>query len=206
MSVRTCGAAWRASAITKKKGASCEPFEKHGYAAPVLVTFGGTCVQVKAAIPVPAHLGRAGRLRVPTRCEPALLRTCMGGRPDKYASPSHVTGTTLRRSDNQIHVGAGPQCRSGPAGQWLPGQLPVIAPGNNRLAGEYLPVRGQARGAGGEPVTVRTSGWLHRLRGESEAGTAMAGAESESARRAGGDTGEGKGAPGARGAGDRDCV
>ena len=65
--------------LQKKKGASCEPFEKHGYAAPVLVTFGGTCVQVKAAIPVPAHLGRAGRLRVPTRCEPALLRTCIGG-------------------------------------------------------------------------------------------------------------------------------
>ena len=164
-------------------------------------------MQAKAAIPVPAHLGRAAS---EFNFQPAASEPCAayvyGGRRDKYANPSHVTGTTLRRSDNQIHVGAGPQCRSGPAGQWLPGQLPVIAPGNNRLAGEYLPVRGQARGAGGEPVTVRTSGWLHRLRGESEAGTAMAGAESESARRAGGDTGEGKGAPGARGAGDRDCV
>jgi len=158
--------------------------------------------------PCPRPLG-PGRLRVqlPTRCERALRCVVYGGRRDKYANPSHVTGTTLRRSDNQIHLGVGSHpVRRGPAGQWLPGQLPVIAPGNNRLAGEYLPVRGQARGAGGEPVTVRTSGWLHRLRGESEAGTAMAGAESESARRAGGDTGEGKGAPGARGAGDRDCV
>lgn len=44
-----CPVAWlRVYKITR---APCEPFE-HGYAAPVLVTFGSICVQAKAAIPV----------------------------------------------------------------------------------------------------------------------------------------------------------
>jgi len=156
--VRCRGAGQRHYKKKKKTGASCEPFEKHGYAAPVLVTFGGTCVQVKAAIPVPAHLGRAAS---EFNFQPAASEPCAayvyGGRRDKYANPSHVTGTPLRRSDNQIHLGVGPHpVRRGPAGQWLPGQAPVIAPGINRQAGAgeyYLPVRGQARGAvqGGEP-------------------------------------------------------
>ena len=94
-------------------------------------------MQAKAAIPVPAHLGRAAS---EFNFQPAASEPCAayvyGGRRDKYANPSHVTGTPLRRSDNQIHLGVGPHpVRRGPAGQWLPGQAPVIAPGINRQAG-----------------------------------------------------------------------
>ena len=73
-------------------------------------------MQVKAAIPVPAHLGRAAS---EFNFQPAASEPCAayvyGGRRDKYANPSHVTGTPLRRSDNQIHPGLGPtQCAVDP--------------------------------------------------------------------------------------------